>query len=628
MAASPPPVRRRRRPRRGSLERPVSSQLYRSAFLVCSLPLLLAAFTVTRPGALQRPLLPPAFDARATLALAKQLASQYPDRAPGTSGALAAARWYREQLAPYGLPTSADTWTEALPGGGAARLQNLVTVARGQSPDAIVVMAHRDDTGAGPGANDDATGTAALIELARAYAQPQTEAQAAVQSSHTLVFLSTDGGAFGGLGARRFAARSPLRAHVVAVLNLDALAGPGPPRLELAGNRPRSPFPALVATASSRLLEQTGARPRHPGFVGQLVDLGFPLTLYEQGAFVGAGLPAVTLTTGGNRPPPAFGDTAGRLAAAKFGELGRSAQEILGSLNQGLESAPGTTSSVWVGDRVIRGWAIELVLITALLPFVVAAVDLFALTRRYGLRLAPALRALRSRVFFWGFAGVVFTCFRVLGAFGGGPAVPPNPDTARAGDWPALALSGLLVVLIAGWLVARDRLVPRRRVTLEEVVAGQTVALLALAVVGLLVVATNPFALLFVLPALHIWLWLPQLQRSPALTRLAVFAAGLLGPAIVLFSLAWRFGLGLDAPWYLLELVVVGYVGWLPVAITLAGAAAASQLAAAAAGRYAPYPAANERRPRGPLRELVRVVVLNRRARRRAAEPRLRARGS
>ena len=43
MAASFQPVRRRRRPRRGSLERPVSSQLYRSAFLVCSLPLLLAA---------------------------------------------------------------------------------------------------------------------------------------------------------------------------------------------------------------------------------------------------------------------------------------------------------------------------------------------------------------------------------------------------------------------------------------------------------------------------------------------------------------------------------------------------------------------------------------------------------
>ena len=39
--------------------------------------------------------------------------------------------------------------------------------------------------------------------------------------------------------------------------------------------------------------------------------------------------------------------------------------------------------------------------------------------------------------------------------------------------------------------------------------AGYTVALLALLVVALLVIAVNAFALLFVLPAVNIWLWLP-----------------------------------------------------------------------------------------------------------------------
>src|SRR5262249_47430896 len=150
MAASLPPVRRRRRPRRGSLERPVSSQLYRSAFLVCSLPLLIAAFTLTRPGPLQKPQLPPARDAPPTPALAGQLATQYPDRSPGSPGARAAAEWFREQLAAYGLPTSIDTWTQELPGGRRARLENLVAVAPSstESQDTIVVMAHRDDTGA------------------------------------------------------------------------------------------------------------------------------------------------------------------------------------------------------------------------------------------------------------------------------------------------------------------------------------------------------------------------------------------------------------------------------------------------------------------------------------------------
>jgi hypothetical protein len=600
----------RRRPRRGSLERPIASQLYRSSFLLCSLPLLLAAFTVRTPGTLQKPLLPPAIDARGTLELTRELAGQYPNRVPGSPGGLAAARWFRRQLAPYGLATATDSWRARLAAGGPlVRLQNLSAVAPGQSPDVIVVMAHRDDTGASPGADDNATGTAVLIELARAYARPQSEAQAAVQSTHTLVFLSTDAGAFGQLGAVHFVTHSPLRGRIVAVVNLDALGGPGPPRVELAGDRPGSPTPTLVATASTRVLEQTGRRPEHPGFLGQLIDLGFPFTLYEQGPFLGHGLSAITLTTGDNRPPASFADSPGRLAAPKLAALGRAAQELLGSLNQGLEVTQGTSSTVWIGDRVIRGWGIELVLVALLLPFIVAAVDLFALGRRHGLRLTPALRALRTRLLFWAFVGGVFTCFRLLGALGGGPARPPNPDAPATGNWPVLTLAGLLAVVGVGWFFARHRLVPRRPATPAEVLAGQTVALLALAILSVLVVATNPFALVFVLPAVHVWLWLPQVQRSAPVARLALFGAGLVGPGLVLASLAWRFGLGLDAPWYLLQLVAVRYVTTIPFLIALAGAAAASQLAAAAAGRYAAYPGARERRPPGPLRVLARTLL-------------------
>ncbi len=78
--------------------------------------------------------------------------------------------------------------------------------------------------------------------------------------------------------------------------------------------------------------------------------------------------------------------------------------------------------------------------------------------------------------------------------------------------------------------------------------------------IGLLVTATNPFALFFVLPALHMWLLAPAVRAARVPAALAIFAAGLAGPLIVLGSLAWRFGLGLDAPWYLLELVGIGYV--------------------------------------------------------------------
>jgi hypothetical protein len=150
-------------------------------------------------------------------------------------------------------------------------------------------------------------------------------------------------------------------------------------------------------------------------------------------------------------------------------------------------------------------------------------------------------------------------------------------------------------------------------------VAGYTAALLALGVVSLLVVATNAFALVLLLPSLHVWLWLPQARARPPWTRAAILLGGFAGPLLLLWSLGSRFGLGLHAPWYLLELTALGYVGLPALVITLAWAAAAAQLVALAANRYAPYPAPGERPPRGPLRELVRKLVLARRARRRVA---------
>ena len=610
-----------RRHRRGSVERPVNGRLYRSAFLLVSLPLLLAAFTVARPAPLQRPLLPPAFDETSTESLADELSIRHPMRVPGTPGAARAAAWFREQLAPYRLPTRVDTWSETVPGLGRVTLRNVAAVVPGQSSDTIVVVAHRDDVGIGPGANDNATGTAALIELARAYARPSTPAVAPVRAAHTLVFLSTDGGAFGGLGALRFAGDQAPRGRVVAVVNLDALAGSGPPRIEIAGDTPRSPTPVLVQTAARWVLEQTGSQPQHAGFLGQLVDLAFPFTLYEQGPFVARGIPAVTLTTGSARPPDSFDDTATRLHRAKLAQVGRAAQQLLASLDQGLELARGTTSYVWVGDRLIRGWALELVLISLLAPFLVGAVDLYAHCRRRRISLVPGVRALRSRFALWLFVGVVFYGLGVLGAWPDGVARPPNPATATAGDWRVLPLLTVAVLGVVAWLLARPRLAPRRAVTPEERLAGYTAALLTLAVVALLVVATNPFALLFALPALHVWLWLPQIQTARIPVRLAVFVAGLGGPLLVLASLALRFGLGFDAPWYLLELVALGYVTVPPVAIALAGTAAAAQLAAAAAGRYAPYPDVRER-GRGPLRSAVRAVALARRSSGRADERR------
>ncbi|HVN59939.1 MAG TPA: M28 family peptidase [Gaiellaceae bacterium] len=614
-----PPRPRRSRPRRGSLERPVNGRLYRGTWLLVSLPLLLAAFTVARPVALPPPSLPPAFNGRAALELAQELSTDYPDRSPGTQGAAQAADWYKAQLSPYGLNTEVERFRATIPGLGTREFQNLITIVPGQSQEEIVVAAHRDNLGVGAGANDNASGTGALIELARSYAQaplPSPSAPAPVRPTHTLVFLSTDGGAFGAIGADEFATASPYRHGAFALIDLDSIAGRGPPRLQIAANTARSPADSLVQTASARIAEQAGLPPGRPPAWQQLLTLAFPYSLYEQGPVLAHGIPALTLTTAGDVPPATLGDTPHRLNGTRLTVIGRSTQQLLGSLDQGLDLAQGTTSYVYLGQRIVRGWAIELVLVAMLLPFLVATVDLFAHCRRRRIPLAPALRSLRSRIGFWLFVGAVFAFLVLVGAFPRGVSLPVALETSAARHWPILPLAVLGVLAFVAWLVVRVRLAPRRRARPEEELAGHTGALLGLGVVALLAVATNPFTLIFLLPSLHAWLWIPQARSSTLVVRLCVLAIGLVGPALLLGWFGLHYGLGLDAPWYLTELLVVGFVSPATALVALGWLAVAWQLGALATGRYAPYPSVSERPPRGPIRETIRRVVLASRRRR------------
>jgi hypothetical protein len=607
----------RRRPRRGSTARPLDTRLLRVSALALLLPLLLLTLTVARPGPLPAPTLPAAFDTDAAVALTTELADQHPRRVPGSPGADAAARWVAAKLGLYALDVTTDVWKEELPDLGRTKLTNIAAVVPGRSRDVVLVVAHRDTAPDGPGANDNASGTAALIQLASAYAATSTAA-ARARPQHTLVFLSADGGAYGGVGAARLARDERFRGRVLAAVVLDGLAGSRRPRLEVDGDGSRSPAPALTRTASARIEEQTRRAPAQPTVLRQLVDLGLPFGYGDQAPLLGAGVSTVRVTTADDTGQSNRRDDPERLDKVRFARLGKAAQTLLASVDGGAELVRGSAASLVVGDRFVRGWALGLVFVAAAIPFLVVVVDLVARCRRRRVPLLPAWRSMRTRLLVALWLGVVLWLAVRTGVLPAGAARPLPPAGTTATDWPVLGLAGILVLFAGGWLLARPRLRRRRPPTAEEELAGYAVGLATLAVIGLATAIASPLALLFVLPSLYAWLWLTQLHATgPRWAKDVLFGLGFAGPVLALVSLGSRFDLGIHTPLYVIGLVSTGYLPWTRVGLLLAWAAVAAQLGSLLAGRYAPYADGVSAPPRGPLREGVRRTVLAVQARRR-----------
>ena len=267
------------------------------------------------------------------------------------------------------------------------------------------------------------------------------------------------------------------------------------------------------------------------------------------------GLPTVTLTSGGERPPASFPDQPSRLNGVRLAQLGRAAEQLLRWLDAVAELAPGTATYIYFGPRILPGWAIELVLIALSSPSLsqpwissrAAGGGRSRWPRRFEAIAAasasgsgsPSFRAVRAR-------GVWPTGRGA--AEGGRAARPTGPSSGSRAGGP----------LRVGWLVARALLVPsgpsrRPRSSLARPGAARAGG------DRLLVVATNPFALIFLLPRCT-----PgsgcRTCAAAVLDRVAVLAR-VLGPLLLLGSFAVRYGLGLDAPWYLAELVATATSG-------------------------------------------------------------------
>jgi hypothetical protein len=115
-----------------------------------------------------------------------------------------------------------------------ATVTDIIAEVRPGAGKAIVMLSHYDSVPAGPGAADDGSGTATVLEATRALKQTGDD------GIHPILAVNTDGEEFGLLGAASFLDNPELKARVGGVLNFEARGDAGPSTLfqMSAGNAP------------------------------------------------------------------------------------------------------------------------------------------------------------------------------------------------------------------------------------------------------------------------------------------------------------------------------------------------------------------------------------------------------
>lgn len=188
---------------------------------------LLAVFGQSRPQPLGLDAPQALFSsARADAVLGRLLADQRPRPAGSQENAAFRARLLKE-LAVLGVAARAQTqmscyserrWS-VIP---CATVTNVVADVLPGSGKAILLMAHADSVAAGPGAGDDASGVATLLETIRALKAR------GMQGGHPVTALFTDGEENGLLGAVAYLRDGQARSRIGAVINVESRGNQGP----------------------------------------------------------------------------------------------------------------------------------------------------------------------------------------------------------------------------------------------------------------------------------------------------------------------------------------------------------------------------------------------------------------
>jgi hypothetical protein len=273
------------------------------------------------------------------------------------------------------------------------------------------------------------------------------------------------------------------------------------------------------------------------------------------------------------------------VSAKRLEAFGRAVLSAVDALDTAPDVPQAMQDGLLLQRKTMPAWALRLLVASLLLPPLIAVADGLARARRRRLPIG------RWTVWTLSCALPFFSCALFayllgwLGILGAAPSVPVLPSALPFDGKAATAVVAVVLTFALAWLlwgVLVRRLGWGARPDAE--VAGLSLLLVVL-VIGVVVWVGNPFTVLLLLPALHLWLLLASPELRPRRAgSLALVALALLPLALLVTFYAHRLGLGPGGvAWtgvLLLAGAHIGFGGAILWSLAFGCAAAAAMLAA------------------------------------------------
>jgi hypothetical protein len=494
----------------------VDPRIYRALLVLVAFAVIVFGFSLqSQPGGVSTTLAPGQFFGSAYNTMTT-LATDYANRTPGSPSDNGLAAYVKSDLInnAKGFQVSTQQFTTRTASGQQV-LTNVMATRAGLGNGEIVVVAHRDTRPHAGQAVADMSGTAVLLDLASALSG---------ETLNRSVLLVSTSGQVGAAGATELA-HSLSNQPVDAVIVLGDLAGArhhNPVVVSWSGSDVLAP-PMLRNTLAAYVRQEAGIRTPQTGLAGQFVRLAFPFSVTEQSPFIESGLPAVLLSVDGDTVTPAHAPFAPS-SSNQVANLGSAILQTVNALDQG-PAVPAPSSYLVIDGKLVPLWAVRLLVLALILPVAATGVDALARTRRRGHSILRWLGWVLCGAVPFLVALAALLLVRVTsllsvtlpGAVGAGVVPITGGDVA--------VLVGVLVLMVLAFVFLRPLALravasvygqsgpgsrPAGGPESPAADAAAVALTIVMCVVALALWSLNPFAALFLVPALHLWLWLAQ----------------------------------------------------------------------------------------------------------------------